>query len=151
MKQHLHLSRFGTLFWVFWWIWQDVTLSGYSRNLWFIRCAVLFYDVIISVIFWELKFLPAHPYSWPLPKVKIGKISAQFDWLPQAPNSLCITLVGRIPLSYFSWGIKEMGSGAWDSRVRKFQNKVGLKGCKWSSLNAPGTKSPLHHSGWQNN
>ena len=28
----------------------------------------------------------------------------------------------------------------------KFQNKIGLKGCKWSSLNAPGTESPVTHS-----
>ena len=26
------------------------------------------------------------------------------------------------------------------------QNKRGLKGCKWSSLNAPGTQTPLSHS-----
>ena len=25
-------------------------------------------------------------------------------------------------------------------------NKLGLKGCKWSSLNAPGTHTPLSHS-----
>ena len=28
-------------------------------------------------------------------------------------------------------------------KVEKSQNKIGLKGCKWSSLNAPGTKKPL--------
>ena len=40
-------------------------------------------------------------------------------------------------------------------KVRKFeivQNKMGLKGCTWSSLNAPGTGSPPSHSvfEWEN-
>ena len=29
--------------------------------------------------------------------------------------------------------------------MENFQNKRGLKGCKWSSLNAPGTETPLSH------
>ena len=31
-------------------------------------------------------------------------------------------------------------------QIENFQNKMGLKGCKWSSLNAPGTENPLSHS-----
>ena len=27
-------------------------------------------------------------------------------------------------------------------KLEKFQNKMGLKGCKWSSLIAPGTETP---------
>ena len=34
--------------------------------------------------------------------------------------------------------------------LENVQNKSGLKGCKWSSLNAPGTENPLSHSGWEN-
>ena len=30
-----------------------------------------------------------------------------------------------------------------------FQNKSGLKGCKWSSLKAPGTETPLSHPYWK--
>ena len=30
--------------------------------------------------------------------------------------------------------------------MENFQNKRGLKECKWSSLNAPGTENPLSHS-----
>ena len=30
-------------------------------------------------------------------------------------------------------------------KFEKFQNKIGLKCCKWSSLNAPGTETPLSH------
>ena len=29
--------------------------------------------------------------------------------------------------------------------MEKFQNKSSSKGCKWPSLNVPGTKSPLTH------
>ena len=28
-------------------------------------------------------------------------------------------------------------------KMENFQNKTVLKGCKWSSLNAPGTENPL--------
>ena len=34
-------------------------------------------------------------------------------------------------------------------KVKKMENvwnKCGLTGCKWSSLNAPGTETPLSHS-----
>ena len=30
-------------------------------------------------------------------------------------------------------------------KMENFQNKRGLKGCKWSSLNAPGTENHLSH------
>ena len=30
-------------------------------------------------------------------------------------------------------------------KVKIFSDKMGLKGCKWSSLNAQGTKNPLSH------
>ena len=29
--------------------------------------------------------------------------------------------------------------------LENHQNKIGSKGCKWSSLNAQGTKNPLSH------
>ena len=37
-------------------------------------------------------------------------------------------------------------------KVKKFeisQNKTGLKGCKWSSLKAPGTETPLSGPYWK--
>ena len=37
-------------------------------------------------------------------------------------------------------------------KVRKFeivQNKMGLKGCTWSSLNAPGTETHQNHLYWK--
>ena len=30
-------------------------------------------------------------------------------------------------------------------KLENFQNKIGLKGCEWPSLNAPGTENPLSH------
>ena len=34
-----------------------------------------------------------------------------------------------------------MGSPVWKSKVGKFLEQIGLKDCKWPSLNAPGTVS----------
>ena len=31
-------------------------------------------------------------------------------------------------------------------KLEKFHYKIGLKGCKWSSLNAPGTKIPVSYA-----
>ena len=31
-------------------------------------------------------------------------------------------------------------------KSENFQNKSGLKGCKWSSLNTPGTENPLSYA-----
>ena len=38
----------------------------------------------------------------------------------------------------------------WSQKFEKIQKKLCLTGCKWSSLDAPGTESPLTHSGWEN-
>ena len=35
-------------------------------------------------------------------------------------------------------------------KLEIFQNKMGLKGCKWSSLEAPGTETHLSHPYWGN-
>ena len=54
------------------------------------------------------------------------------------------------------WGIKNwfiMGgcrARGKAEKVESFWNKISLSGCKWSSLNAPGTESPVSHSGWEN-
>ena len=34
-------------------------------------------------------------------------------------------------------------------KLENFQNKIGLKGCKWSSLKPPGTETPLSHAYWE--
>ena len=39
-----------------------------------------------------------------------------------------------------------MASQYKGEKIENFRNKMGLKGCKWFSLNAPGTQTPLCHS-----
>ena len=43
------------------------------------------------------------------------------------------------------WGNKNGLPSVKVKKWKKFQNKIGLKGCKWSSLKAPGTETPLSH------
>ena len=43
------------------------------------------------------------------------------------------------------WGNKNGLPSMKVKELGKFQNKIGLKGCKWSSLNTPGTEIPLSH------
>ena len=50
------------------------------------------------------------------------------------------------------WGKKYLPLQHEGEKDEKLGNKIGLKGCKWSSLNArgPGTSSPEYHSSWEN-
>ena len=43
------------------------------------------------------------------------------------------------------WGNKNWPPSMKAKKLQKYQNKCGLFGCKWSSLNAPGTGNPLSH------
>ena len=43
------------------------------------------------------------------------------------------------------WGNKNWPPSMKVKKLENFQNKKGLMGCKWSSLNAPGTENPLSH------
>ena len=76
-------------------------------------------------------------------------------WMPQALKLLCLTQVGRIPFSpIFSLplsGVIRIGLSSikmW--KMENLGNKIGLTGCKLSSLNAPGTQTLVSHSGWEN-
>ena len=44
------------------------------------------------------------------------------------------------------WDNKNWPPGMKVKKLEFYGNKSGLKGCKWSSLNAPGTENPLSHS-----
>ena len=44
------------------------------------------------------------------------------------------------------WGNKNWPPSMKVKKLEIFQNKRGLKGCKWSSLNAPGTENTQSHS-----
>ena len=35
-------------------------------------------------------------------------------------------------------------------KLENLGNNMGSTGCKWSSLNTPGTEKPVSHSGWEN-
>ena len=47
------------------------------------------------------------------------------------------------------WGNKNGLPSMKVKKLEKCQNKRGLKGWKWSSLNAPGTQTPLCHPYWE--
>ena len=55
-----------------------------------------------------------------------------------------------LEISLFSllalWGNKNWPPSIKMRDIKIFHNKMGLKGCKWPSLNAPGTQTPLSHS-----
>ena len=44
------------------------------------------------------------------------------------------------------WGNKNWPPSMKVKKLKMFQNKMGLMGCKWFGLNAPGTKVLLSHS-----
>ena len=44
------------------------------------------------------------------------------------------------------WGIKNWPPSMKVEMLEKFLNKMGLLGCKWSNVNAPGTQSCHSHS-----
>ena len=53
----------------------------------------------------------------------------------------------RLPLS----GVIRIGLSSMKvKKLENLENKIGLTGCKWSSLNAIGTETPLSCSGWEN-
>ena len=67
----------------------------------------------------------------------------------KAPNPLCLIQFWSYKNSLFSilalWGNKNWPPGMKVKKMVNFQNKRGLKGSRWSSLNAPSTGNPLSH------
>ena len=68
---------------------------------------------------------PNHSNSWVSSILKVGRIS----------------LFSVLAL----WGNKNWTPSIKVKQIEISQNKMGLKGCKWSSMNAPGTRTPLSH------
>ena len=73
--------------------------------------------------------------------------------MPQALKPLCVIHIGSCEIFPFPiislWGNK---NGLPSMKVKKLkisQNKIGLKGCKWSGLKAPGTEIPLSGPYWK--
>ena len=76
----------------------------------------------------------------------------QFD-CPKCRNSCFSITVGWIPFSNFQplllplSGVIRKGSPSIKIRkVEQFWNKISSTGCKWSTLNAPITETPVSHS-----
>ena len=73
--------------------------------------------------------------------------------MPQALKSLSLIQIGScknspIPLLAL-WGNKNGLPSMKVKKLEKFQNKMGLRGCTWSSLNAQGTETPQSHPYWE--
>ena len=70
--------------------------------------------------------------------------------MPTALKSLCLIQLWNWKMSPLSllalWGNKNRPPSIKVKQIENFQNKMGLKGCNWSSLKAPGTQPPLSHS-----
>ena len=73
--------------------------------------------------------------------------------MPKALTPLSLTYIGSWENSPFLllalWGNKNGLPSMKRKELENFQNKSGLKGCKWSSLNAPGTETPQSHAYWE--
>ena len=76
--------------------------------------------------------------------------------MPQALKPFCFIQFWSWKNSLFPllalWGNKNWPPSMKVKKMENFQNKRGLKGCNWSSLNAPGTETLylIHLWGWEN-
>ena len=58
---------------------------------------------------------------------------------------VCLVLPGYYISILALWGNKNWPPSMKVKKFENFQNKSGSKGCKWSSLDVPGTQTPLSH------
>ena len=69
--------------------------------------------------------------------------------MPQALKPLSLIHIGKGKFSQLPllalWGNKNWLPTMKVKKLEKCQNKMGFKGCKWFSLNAPGSQTPLCH------
>ena len=88
--------------------------------------------------------------NWKFIRTKSAQQAANGpDWMPQALKTHRVILFWGCENSPFPllalWGNKNWPPSMKVKKMKNFQNKRGLKGCRWSSLNAPGTENPLSH------
>ena len=73
--------------------------------------------------------------------------------MPQALKPLSLIHIGRWENSPFPllalWGNENGLPSMKEKNLENFQNKIGLKGCKCSSLNAQCTVTPQSHPYWE--
>ena len=89
--------------------------------------------------------------SWKNIKTKLAEWAANGPvWMAQALKTLSLIQFWCQKNSLFPllalWGNKNWLPSMKVKKLENYQNKIGLKDCKWSSLNAPGTQNPLSHS-----
>ena len=69
--------------------------------------------------------------------------------MPQVPRPLFLIHFWNLEISPFLvldlWANKSLSSSMKVKATENSYNKMSLKWCKWSSLNAPGTQTPLYH------
>ena len=97
--------------------------------------------------------------NWP-PSMKVTRLKisttkeVQRDangpvWMPQALETLCLIHFLGWKNSLFPllalWGNKNWPPSMKVKKLKIFWDRMSSKGCKWSSLNAPGTENPLSH------
>ena len=88
--------------------------------------------------------------SWKYYGTKWGQWASNGPvWMPQALKTLCLIhfwgwMNSPFPLLAL-WGNKNWPPSMKVKKLKIFWEKMSPKGCKWSSLNAPGTENPLSH------
>ena len=85
--------------------------------------------------------------NW-LKGLQIVQFECPRHWNPSASSIFEVGRISLFPLLAL-WGNKNGLPSMKVKKLKIFQNKMGLKGCKWSSLNAPGTETPLPHPYWK--
>ena len=105
-----------------------------------------------SVSFFSGMGYPVWKWSqWKIIRTKWAQRAANGPvWIPQALKPICLIQFWSWVNSLFPllalWGNKNWPPSMKVQKMQIFLNKMGWKGCKWSSLNAPGTETPLSHS-----
>ena len=120
----------------------------------------------VSSNFW-VGWIPFSHY-WPSGVIRIGLplwrwknwkifITKVTSWDANGPERMALALKTLCLIQFLSWVnslfplLALWGNKNWppSMKVKKLENlydNIGLKGCKWSSLNTPGTENPLSHS-----
>ena len=115
---------------------SDVTsVCGYFSPSWVVRIGSQY----------EIKYFSKNI------RVKWAERAVNPVWMPQALKlkPLCLIQFQGWENSLFPllalWGNKNWPTSMKVKKLKIFWNKMGSMDCKWSSLNAPGTQTPLPH------
>ena len=92
----------------------------------------------------KVKKLEIFQNKWGLKGCQWSSLNAQGTGNPLSHPILKLVEF-PFPLIGPLWGNKNWPPSMKVKKLKFYGNKSGLKGCKWSSLNAPGTESTLSH------